>query len=220
MKRISTFLSHADEDKRIARKLADELSKHGFDVFVAHDDIVIGDEWEQTLKNEIEKRELFVALLSDNFRKAHFTDHEIGIACAYNKRIFPIRLDDTMPYGFMSRFQGSKKINSDINSEEIELLTHMLTSFTSESQKVIDELIKKFQYAGSFKEANAISTELFEFRTFTTKQINDIAKIFLDNYEVRGSWTAGPSSLDFLANNWELIKSEHRDELSQYLHRA
>lgn len=216
---VSTFLSHADEDKIIARKLADELSKYGFDVFVAHDDIGIGYEWEETLKDEIKKRELFIALLSDNFKKANFTDHEIGIACAYNKRIFPVRLDNTMPYGFMSRFQGSKKINSNIEPEEIQLLSHMLTSFTNENQKMIDDLIRKFQYSGSFREANAISRELYEFRNFTTKQINDIAKVFLDNYEVRESWTAGPSSLDFLSNNWSLIKSEYQDILSKYYKR-
>lgn len=214
---ISTFLSHADEDKKIARRLADELSKHNFDVFVAHDDIGMGYEWEPTLKDEIKKRELFIALLSNNFRKANFTDHEIGIACAYNKQIFPIRLDETMPYGFMSKFQGSKKINSNIESDEIEILSHMLTSFINESQTAVDELIKKFRYATSFKEANATSRELYEFKNFTNKQINDITKIFLDNSEVRGSWTAGPSTLDFLSNNLKTIKPEYTYELSQYL---
>jgi hypothetical protein len=212
-------LSHADEDKLVARRLADELSKFGFDMFVAHDDIILGDEWEQTLKNEIEKRELFIALLSDNFRKAHFTDHEIGIATAYNKRIFPIRIDDTMPYGFMSKFQGSKKINPNMNVNEMENLAHMLTSFTNETQKVIDELIKNLQYAQSFREANALANKLFECRTFTKKQINDIAKIFLDNHEVRGSWTAGPSTLEFLANNWTSVKAEYQNELKKHLQR-
>ena len=45
----------------------------------------MGDEWEQTLKDQIEKRELFNALISDNFKQGNFTDHEIGIATAYNK---------------------------------------------------------------------------------------------------------------------------------------
>ena len=89
--KIDTILSHADEDKEIARELADKLNEHGFDVFVAHDDIEIGDEWEKTLKNRIEKCELFLALLSKNFRQASFTDHEVGIASFLNKRIFKSR---------------------------------------------------------------------------------------------------------------------------------
>lgn len=214
---ISTFLSHADEDKIIARKLADELAKYGFDVFVAHDDITIGNDWEQILKDEIKNRELFIVILSENFKKADFADQEIGIACAYNKRIFPIRIDDTMPYGFMARFQGSKKIDSNIRQDEVQELTHMLALFTDEAQGLIDELIKKLSFSSTFREANSTASELFEFKTFTTKQINDIAKVYLGNYEVRGSWTAGPSSLDFLANNLNAIKPEYQEELSQHL---
>ena len=214
MPRITTFLSHADEDKITAKKLSEELAKHGFDVFVAHDDIVVGSDWEQTLKDEIEKRELFIVLLSSNFRKASFTDQEIGIAIAFNKRIFPIPIDNTMPYGFMARFQSSQKINLEILPDEIQELAHSLTLFTNENQKDVDELIKKLSYANSFSEANAISKELFENRYFTTKQVNDIAKAYIQNYEVSGSWTAGPSTREFLSKNVTQIKSEYLDDLA------
>ncbi len=90
---IDTFLSHSNEDKKIARRLADILAIYGFDVFVAHDDIEIGDEWEETLKEKIKNCELVLALLSKNFHEARFTDHEIGIATAFNKQVFPIRID-------------------------------------------------------------------------------------------------------------------------------
>jgi len=49
MRRVDTFLSHADEDKIIARKLADALANYDFKVLVAHDDIVIGEEWESKI---------------------------------------------------------------------------------------------------------------------------------------------------------------------------
>ena len=218
MKRITTFLSHADEDKKIAGQLAKELSKYNFDVFVAHDDIVIGDDWENTLKTKIEKQDFFVALLSENFRKAHFTDHEVGFAAAVNKRIFPIRLDDVKPYGFMSKFQSSKKINSKIDPNEVLSLAHDMRSFTDEGQKIIDELIKKFHYADSFREANAIAAKLFDF-TISPKQANDIAKAFLDNYQINGSWTARPSCLNFFVNNWNLVKSKYQNKLEPYLKR-
>ena len=219
MKRITTFLSHADEDKKIAGQLAKELSKYNFDVFVAHDDIVIGDDWENTLKTKIEKQDFFVALLSENFRKADFTDHEVGFAAAVNKRIFPIRLDDVMPYGFMSRFQSSKKINSKIDPNEISLLAHYMRSFIDESQKIIDDIIKKFRYVDSYEDANAIATELFDFTTFSSKQADNIAEAFLYNDQVSDSWTSGPSCLSFFAKNWNLVKSEYQNKLEPYLKR-
>lgn len=216
---IKTFLSHADEDRKIAGQLAKELSKHGFDVFVAHDDIAIGDDWEDTLKTEIENRDLFVALLSENFKKADFTDHEVGIAIAWHKRVFPIRLDDIKPYGFMSRFQSSQKINSKIDPDEVSLLAHNMRSFTDEGQKITDDRIKEFRHADSFGSANAIARQLFYHITCSSKQANDIARAFLGNGQIRDSWTAGPLCRSFFKDNWDLISAEHQGKLGPHLKR-
>ena len=77
MTTIETFLSHSNKDKKIARKLADYLRIYGFEVFVAHDDIGIGDEWEEILKEKIKTCELFLVLLTKNFHESRYTDHEL-----------------------------------------------------------------------------------------------------------------------------------------------
>ncbi len=215
MKPIITFLSHADEDKKIARKLADRLKIHGFDVFVAHDDLGIGDEWEGALKLKIFESELFLVLLSESFHKANFTDHEIGIATSLNKRIFPVRIDDTMPYGFMARFQA-KKISPDIDPEEISGLAQRLMSFTDEGKKVIDKLIDDLANSGSFKDANHVAKNLFKYTDFTSEQVNNIAEAFLSNLQIRGAWTSGPMCLEFFAKNWASIDKDHKIKLGKY----
>ena len=212
---IDTFLSHSDEDKKIARKLANNLAIYGFDVFVAHDDIEIGDEWEETLIEKIKNCELFLALLSKNFHEARFTDHEIGIATAFNKQIFPIRIDDTKPYGFMSKFQA-KKISLNINHDEIKNLAESLMKYTDEGKNVVDRVIEKLENAGSFSDANYAAEILFEYRNLTYKQINTIAKAFLSNHQISGGWTARPSCLDFLAKNWESVDKEYQSRLQKY----
>ena len=212
---VETFLSHSDEDKKIARKLADNLAIYGFDVFVAHDDIEIGDEWEETLKEKIKRCDLFLALLSKNFHKARFTDHEIGIATAFNKQIFPIRIDDVKPYGFMSKFQA-KKISPNIDNNEIRNLAERLIKFTDEGKNVIDRVIEKLENANSFNEANYATEILFEYTNFTYKQVNKIAQAFLSNPQITGGWTARPSILDFLARNWESVDKEYQSRLKKY----
>lgn len=211
-----TFLSHAVEDKIIARNLANVLETHNFRVFVAHDDIGIGEDWENKLKNEIYNRELFLVLLSTNFKNANFTDHEVGIATAHNKRIFPVIIDNSEPYGFMSKFQG-KKIDPKIDSDEISKLANELMLFTEEGKKVIDELIEKLLASQSWPEANRIARELFEYTTFTPEQINNIAAAYIDNFEVKGSWTAGPLSLDLLSKNWNAVEQRFKKQLHSKL---
>jgi len=207
-----TFLSHAVDDKIIAKNLASALEAHDFKVFLAHEDIMIGEDWDNKLKNEIYNRELFLVLLSKNFKNANFTDHEVGIATAHNKRIFSIIIDDIEPYGFMSKFQGIR-INPKIDAEEISKIANQLMLFTKEGKKFIDDLIEKLLASTSFRDANAIARELFEYTTFTPEQINNLAEAYVANFEVNGSWTAGPSSLDLLSKNWNMVEQSFKKQI-------
>jgi len=214
--KIETFLSHADEDKKIARELADKLNEHGFDVFVAHDDIEIGDEWEKTLKNRIEKCELFLVLLSKNFRQASFTDHEVGIASYLNKRIFPIRIDEIKPYGFMKKFQAGK-ISTKMKNDEIGNLAKRLLTFTEAGKEDIDMLVHEFCAAGSFVDANELAEILFSYTNFTTEQINEIATGFLTNDQIHRAWTANPETVNFIVKHWGEINPELKQKIKKFL---
>ena len=213
---IMTFLSYAENDKITAKNLANALSKYNFQVFLAHDDIPIGTDWDDRLKNEIYNRELFLVFLSEHFKHASFTNHEVGIATAYNKRIFPIIIDKTIPYGFMSKYQG-KNINPELDSDEVFKLTNELMLFTNEGKKVIDDLIEQLLVSRSWPEANKIARELFAYTTFTPDQINNIAAAYVENFEVNGSWTAGPKSIELLSKNWNVVEQQFKKKLSAML---
>jgi hypothetical protein len=213
--KIEVFLSHADEDKKIAGKLANQLKKYDFSVFVAHDDIAIGEEWESTLRERITKCDIFLVLLSNNYHKASYTDQEIGIALSLNKRIFPVRIDETMPYGFMTKYQA-KKISSEINSEEISDLAEKMMVFSQEGNKIIDDLIEKLEASDSFEEANFISEDLFRYSKFSNEQINKIAEAFLFNNQIRGGWTSGPECLELFARNWGIVSERNKKRLENY----
>ena len=211
--RISVFLSHSDKDKKIARKFSDELEKHGFDVFVAPDDIEIGEVWMNRLIKEIHKCELFVLLLSKNFKEANFTDHEVGIACGDGKAVSSILIDDTKPYGFMKKFQSSQPIDKNIIPEEIKSLSYALRSNTDKNQKIINELIKKLRDVEHFSEANEIITKLYYYKVFSEKQINDIAMLFLRNDQISESNTKDKTK-EIFKENWEKIESKYQIKLA------
>ena len=151
------FLSHADNDKKIARKLADELSRFALKIFVAHDDIQVGDHWEITLVEKIRNCDLFMVLLSEHFHEARYTDHEVGIAYNLNKPIVPVRVDETMPYGFMSKFQA-RKISANIDKNEITNLFCTMSEKGKIGMKMRNNLIDEFCESGSFISANTVSS--------------------------------------------------------------
>ncbi len=134
---IEIFLSHADEDKKLAKRLAQILKKFGPKVFLAHDDIDAGENWEDILNEKIINCDIFLALLTDNFHNANYTDHEVGIAFGLKKPIVPVSIGKIDPYGFMSKIQ-TKKISEDFDEEEIGKLVKKMSLITKKGRAIID----------------------------------------------------------------------------------
>ena len=190
MARTLTFLSHAYEDKDLAEKIGMKLQNH-FDVFIAHRDIEPSSEWEIVLQKRIEECDLFLALLSTKFRNANYTNQEVGIAAYLKKKIFPLSIDGTMPYGFISKYQ-SANFNVQRIDEETDRLSELLQRVVNETLRKIDEIIIALRYADSFGEANELAREMYTNEDFTDYQLKELANAYKSNYQIRGSWTAGP----------------------------
>lgn len=201
---IEVFLSHADEDKKIARQMANALKKYHIKVFVAHDDIDAGEDWENILIEKIMDCDIFLVLLSENFHKAHYTDHEVGIARGLNKQIVPVRIDNSKPYGFMSRFQA-KKITDDDMESEIAKLAGKMSSATKKGKSAIDKLIEDFSDVRSYDAANEISDALFTYTKFSKEQITTIADAYLSNDQIRGGFRSGRRCESLFEENWKRL---------------
>ena len=212
---IEIFLSHADKDKKIAKKLADELSNYGMKIFVAHEDIKIGEKWETTLFNKIKECDLFVVLLSENFHEAKYTDHEVGIAYGLDKFIFPIRIDDTMPYGFMSKFQA-KKISPEIDREEVVKVFYSMVSKSEKGLEMMNNLIEEFSESDSYVTANNLALILSQYSEFSNEQLNRIAKAFLDNDQIVGGFKSSHWCSKLFDDNWKKLDSSLRAKLERF----
>lgn len=215
---LEIFISHADENKTIAREIADEIEKHdGLHVFVAHEDLEPGTDWKKELTQNVFQCDAFMILLTDKFHLAEWTEQEVGIAHAFNKRMIPIRFDSTATTGFMTDFQATK-LSYPVNSSEIKNLVDVIFAYSEEGQRHVNQLIQQLHSADSFVKANAYATILFDTTSkFTEEQINKIAESFLENYEIRTAWTSGPKCLELFQQNWKKIKSELRDKLKPYI---
>lgn len=213
MNYTDTFLSHAHKDRFIARKLADELKKHAIDAFVAHDDIKLGDKWESSLLEKIKNCDLFIAILSENFHQADYTDHEVGIAYGLEKTILPLSIDKTMPYGFLTKFQA-KKISPEIDEKEIAKIFTEFLPKTLENQ-ADDRLIFELINSDSFYDANDCTRILSQYTEFSEKQINLIAEGFIHNDQIRSSYIAGPWCAKILKKNMNKINKNFQEQLKR-----
>jgi hypothetical protein len=201
---IEIFLSHSDKDKKIARNLADELSNFGLKIFVAHDDIQVGDHWETTLIEKIRHCDLFLVLLSANFHNSQYTDHEVGIAYGLNKSIVPVRIDETIPYGFMSKFQA-KKISVDIDKNEIAKFFYTVVSKNETGMKMLNNLIEEFCKSQSFIAANRVTSLLSQYPNFSDEQIHKIIESYISNDQISQAFKSRKWCKILIAKNWEKL---------------
>jgi hypothetical protein len=96
------FVSHAVSDEQTILPVVDYLRRHfGADLFLCADSIAPGSSWQQTIVNELEKRQLLVLLLSADAAASTFCAFEAGYAMARTTPIRIISLDGERPPAYV-----------------------------------------------------------------------------------------------------------------------
>lgn len=103
------FLSHRAERKVDAHELSDALGRLGFALFVAHDAIAPSREWRVEIQNALRSCDLLIALVAEGFHDSDWTDQEVGWVLGRDLAIVPVRLDRTLPKGFLESYQAIKR---------------------------------------------------------------------------------------------------------------
>jgi len=96
------FISYAKEDSAQARRLFDDLRRHGFEVWFDEESLLPGQKWRPSIQDAIQKSRFFIALLSTHsVSKKGYVQKELKTAIEVldefpENQIFliPIRLDD------------------------------------------------------------------------------------------------------------------------------
>ena len=94
--RPKIFISYGrEQSKDFASQLCFRLIKEGFDVWFDKNDIPLGVDSLDKIKDGIEKSDNFIFIISPCAIKSEFCQKEIEIAVDYNKRIIPVLYIDT-----------------------------------------------------------------------------------------------------------------------------
>jgi len=169
---IKVFISYANEDKESASCVKDFLEKYGIEVFLAHEDINPTEKWEGIILRKLDACDIFMPLLTENFKKSDWTNQETGIALAKNKWIIPIKIEID-PYGFIWKIQALKLNNSEIEKCYPKILD-VICNNKNFTESLKDCLIKGFVNSSSFKSAEILAEELDKFDFFKPEQIREI----------------------------------------------
>lgn len=102
---VKVFLSYSTKDKDLATDIKEFFDELGINTFLAHQTIEASAEWRREIKKQLEKRQVFLALLTSNSHESDWVDQEIGMAIAFKKMIVPLPVQTPL-YGFVADFQA------------------------------------------------------------------------------------------------------------------
>lgn len=102
----TAFISYSNKNKQYCRVVKDALRQIGLDGFLVHEDINISREWADEIFNQLKQTDIFIALLSEDFKESEYCSQEVGMALQRDCMIIPLSIDGTEPYGFLNKIQS------------------------------------------------------------------------------------------------------------------
>ena len=231
---LRVFISYSEENKKIASGIKENLNRFGVQAFLAHDDIPPGKEWIPEILKNIKNADIFIALLSKDFQESKWADQETGIAFCLNKFIIPISIDDTIPYGFMEKYQAFKDFKYEFKEYVVNVRTmekkeflecrdeiFKIIKFISEEvefkENLADSLITRLENAPGFRIAESYFEILYKLEPFSEGQINTIIENSIKNNQVHQAHGCQCMLKELLKKYSHLIDKENIKKIEELI---
>lgn len=151
MNKSLIFISHHHSDAEKLGNLKERLEAYDIDAFIAHTDIKPGQHDLNTIKEELEARNIFLLIGSSDAQDSPYVNQEIGFALGQGKSIISTIKADSSPWGFIAHQQAIKYKDIADDAAFFNKLLKEITRFAEDN----DYLGKK-KKALSILEANDI----------------------------------------------------------------
>lgn len=213
---IKVFISYSMNDKLVGAKIKEILASFGIECFMAHDDIGVSEEWKIRIINELNEADIFIPILSDNFKKSDWCSQEAGIACFRDILFIPLTLDKQItPYGFMSHRQG--KLISQNYIPLNYLINPILDNFPAVN--IFGNLIDELKIVDGYRNAENLMYKLEPyFDKLNDNEIKKVVDISIANNQI---WDANRCKSVYLPKfikfNKDKIEDNKLKELSKLI---
>lgn len=210
---VRIFISYSHKDRAVAGKIKRELECYNMKVFLAHEDIEPSAKWVERILSELKSADVFLPIISDNFRNSLWTDQEAGIAIARGMLIIPIRTTQN-PYGFLSRYQALS-LQNDAAYTCFDIMKS-IASHRKFGIKLKNLIVKRFISSQSYMETSKNFDFLFSFNRFTSHQATQIVKYAMSNDQIYGYYGAKSRIARFLRENKNKINTVLTNECKKF----
>ena len=121
------FFSYSHKDKVLAGNIANLLKEKRIDVFLAHENIEVSEEWREEIFKHLESDSVLLALLTPNYEKSVWANQEAGIMRGKGGKVIPLIVGETniKKFGFLEALQGIPIKEENLNDYLEEILRNI-----------------------------------------------------------------------------------------------
>lgn len=140
------FISYSKKDGNFANKLADDLLKLGYEVWIDRS-IGGGERWRASIEANLKASKEVIIIVSPNSMASDWVRHEGSLAYGWGKKLFPVLMESvTSLPPWLEEYQWISFINVPYESA-FKALVAALTP-TNPVQNLLDERVKVYQQTG------------------------------------------------------------------------
>ena len=138
---MKIFVSHAHSDAKELKKLKEQMAHYDIHLFLAHDNIQPGSQWNEVLKKELRDCNAILYIGNDESRKSDFCDQELGFALGLGKDVIPVLTDKDInsPWGFIAD-RHATMCDSAANLKFYILRDEFFNSIAEENRRKLKEI--------------------------------------------------------------------------------
>lgn len=208
------FFSYAHADRAIAAEAAKFFRDLSIDTFMAHEDINVSAQWVDTILEQLAAADIFLAILTQRYLSSIYCIQESGIAVArrHELTIMPLRIDDTLPPGFMSHFQARQFVAGAENDEVMfDGLAHRHVAYA------IDLLVNRLGMASTFRNAERKFALVQKYLgQATDSQKVDILRAAAGNTQFGGAYGVRAGLMSLLDDHADSLSEAERTTLNGF----
>lgn len=182
--KIKVIICCSTKDENTGSRIKEMLSTVQIESFVAHDGPDMPEKDIKRIIGGLDKVDVFIPILSDNFRNSDYCSQELGVAYFKNLLIISLSIDGTVPYGFISGFRSPPVSEDNIPIEYIIKLIADYFPRANINGKLIDAL-KEVPSSGDAECVMKILEPYFH--TLSDDELNIVIDIFIENTHVQTS---------------------------------
>uniref|UniRef100_A0A7C3I7M8 Toll/interleukin-1 receptor domain-containing protein n=1 Tax=Gracilinema caldarium TaxID=215591 RepID=A0A7C3I7M8_9SPIR len=197
---MRAFISYSSKQIELAQEIKNFLKTIDIDSFVANDDLRTASDWKKMIVKELSASDIFIPILTLDFKQSEWCSQELGIAFIRKKKIIPISLDGCKPYGFINNLQARsiKEYGVDL------IISEGLLEYKIDNGGLgFAELLKK---SGLFRYSEKIFKILQPYYSILGKEsLNKIIEYSISNSQV---WAATECANNYIP---VLLKERKKD---------